>query len=114
MKIRILIVVATCLGLAACATNYSADRVDDGVWKNFAYVTLSSAKVNPTEYQVIALGAGGSKEVDIISAWSNFASKIAGGRKFTKTGRLEDYEYMESYILHKAKRYVGTITIVSD
>ncbi|MFT3870400.1 MAG: hypothetical protein QM715_18280 [Nibricoccus sp.] len=112
MKKKIWLLLLTLgLDLTGCVTDYRADKVSDGVWKNLAHIALKSQKVSDTEYQIVALGAGASQEQDIEAAWNDFAAKIADGRPFTKQAKMEDYVYVESYMRHDAKRLVGTITI---
>jgi len=113
-KIIKVIVPLMCFMLVACVTDYRAEKVSDGTWKNLAHIALQSEKISTTEYRIVALGAGASRPEDIVAAWDEFAVKIADGRPYTKESKLEDYVYLESYIRHNAKRLVGKITITAQ
>jgi hypothetical protein len=101
--------------LAGCATSpKDPNLIRDHRWIGGA-ISLEARRLDVNSFEIMAQGAGACKEEQVMKAWTDFADKLAAGRKYEKSTRIEPYNYSASggviTTRHTGRRVIGTIAL---
>jgi hypothetical protein len=113
--LKIALIATVICGLVSCATSpKDSNLITDHRWIGGA-ISLEARRLDANSYDIVAQGAGACKEAQVMKAWIDFADKLAVGRKYEKSTRVEPYNYSASGGMmtthHTGLRVIGSIAL---